>query len=236
MRQFYLLTLITTLLLLVSCENKKVITISFDAFGISPDTKEDASGAAVLLIEHLQGLPEDAEVTVTFPKGRYDFYEENAFTREYYISNHDQVNPKKVGFSLEGMKNITFDGQGSEFVFHGRMVPFALLNGENIELKNFAVDFELPALRQLEIKAIDVDKDELLAEMIVFSKKVAKAIEKVIPCNRIAVMVLGLEVPHAHIHLLPIQSEKDIYPSASKLKLTEGEFADIAAKIRSYVS
>ena len=89
---------------------------------------------------------------------------------------------------------------------------------------------------KLEVDYIYDIEDELLAEMIVFSKKVAKAIEKVIPCNRIAVMVLGLEVPHAHIHLLPIQSEKDIYPSASKLKLTEGEFADIATKIRSYVS
>lgn len=77
----------------------------------------------------------------------------------------------------------------------------------------------------------DID-DELLADMIVFSKKVAKAIEKAIPCKRIGVMVLGLEVPHAHIHLMPIQSERDMNLSNPKLKLTEEEFTETARKIR----
>lgn len=77
----------------------------------------------------------------------------------------------------------------------------------------------------------DLDED-LLAGMMVFSKKIAKAIEKVIPCNRIGVAVLGLEVPHAHIHLIPINSEADISFSRPKLKLTEVEFLEIADKIR----
>ncbi len=74
--------------------------------------------------------------------------------------------------------------------------------------------------------------DDLLAGMMVFSKKIAKAIEKVIPCNRIGVAVLGLEVPHAHIHLVPINSEADISFSRPKLKLSEAEFQEIATKIR----
>ncbi len=94
MRKFYLLILMVAVAF-VSCDNKSEITLSFDSFGVVPDTKENASGAAGLLIEHLKSLPDDAEVMVTFPKGRYDFYEEDAFTREYYISNHDQTNPKK---------------------------------------------------------------------------------------------------------------------------------------------
>ncbi len=77
----------------------------------------------------------------------------------------------------------------------------------------------------------DLD-DHFLAEMTVFSKKIAKAIEKVIPCARIGVAVLGLEVPHAHIHLIPINSEADISFSRPKLKLSEEEFQEIAAKIR----
>lgn len=80
----------------------------------------------------------------------------------------------------------------------------------------------------------DID-DELLADMIVFSKKVAKAIEKAIPCKRIGVMVLGLEVPHAHIHLMPIQSERDMNLSNPKLKLTEEEFTETARKIRDLI-
>ncbi len=74
-------------------------------------------------------------------------------------------------------------------------------------------------------------EDDLLAGMIVFSKKVAQAIEKVIPCKRIGVAVLGLEVPHAHIHLVPLNRESDISFSKPKLKLTEEELADIARKI-----
>ncbi len=60
-------------------------------------------------------------------------------------------------------------------------------------------------------------EDELLAGMTVFSKKVAHAIEKAIPCRRVGLMVIGLEVPHAHIHLIPIQKEGDMNLSNPKL-------------------
>ena len=74
-------------------------------------------------------------------------------------------------------------------------------------------------------------EDDLLAGMMVFSRKVARAIEKVVPCRRIGVAVLGLEVPHAHIHLIPINSEADISFSRPKLKLSEEEFRELAEKI-----
>ena len=77
----------------------------------------------------------------------------------------------------------------------------------------------------------DLD-DDLLAGMMVFSKKVARAIEKVVSCKRIGVAVLGLEVPHAHIHLSPINSEADISFSRPKLQLTDEQFREIARKIR----
>ena len=70
--------------------------------------------------------------------------------------------------------------------------------------------------------------DEDLAQMHVFAKTVAKAIEKVIPCKRIGVAVMGLEVPHAHIHLIPMQNEKDMLFSNPKLKLSDEEFKSIA--------
>ncbi len=77
----------------------------------------------------------------------------------------------------------------------------------------------------------DLD-DDLLAGMMVFSKRVARAIEKVVSCKRIGVAVLGLEVPHAHIHLIPINSEADISFSRLKLQLTDEEFRALAQKIR----
>ncbi len=74
--------------------------------------------------------------------------------------------------------------------------------------------------------------DELLAGLVVFAKKVALAIEQVVDCKRIGIAVLGLEVPHAHVHLVPINGIYDIDFSKPKLKLSEGEFNDLAEKIR----
>lgn len=76
----------------------------------------------------------------------------------------------------------------------------------------------------------DLD-DDLLGDMMIFSKRVAKAIQSVVPCNRVAVMVAGLEVPHAHIHLLPIQTEKDLLLSNPRVKLSEEEFKELAEAI-----
>ncbi len=74
---------------------------------------------------------------------------------------------------------------------------------------------------------------ELLGKMHIFSQKVAKAIEKTIECKRIAVVVLGLEVPHAHIHLIPMDSEKDVQFTNPKLQLSPQEFEEIAKNIQS---
>ncbi len=74
-------------------------------------------------------------------------------------------------------------------------------------------------------------EDDLLGGLIVFAKRVAKAIEKTIPCNRVGVAVIGLEVPHAHIHLAPINTMNDINFARPKLKLSQTEFADIAQRI-----
>jgi len=76
----------------------------------------------------------------------------------------------------------------------------------------------------------DLD-DAYLEGMIVFSKKIAAAIRSVIPCNRIGVAILGLEVPHAHIHLVPMDTMEDINFKKPKLKFSPEEFKDIAAKI-----
>ena len=76
----------------------------------------------------------------------------------------------------------------------------------------------------------DMDDDEI-AEYQVFAKKVALAVGKAFPCKKVAQVVLGLEVPHAHIHLIPMQSEQDVDFRREKLKLTEEEFKDIASKI-----
>ncbi|WP_300814827.1 HIT family protein [uncultured Bacteroides sp.] len=77
--------------------------------------------------------------------------------------------------------------------------------------------------------------DDDLAGMHVFAKKVALAIAKAFPCKKVGEAVLGLEVPHAHIHLIPMQSEKDMLFSNPKLKLSEEEFKAVAEAIRAHL-
>lgn len=77
----------------------------------------------------------------------------------------------------------------------------------------------------------DLEDDEL-AEMIVFAKRIAKKIQATTRCKKVATVVLGLEVPHAHIHLVPMNTEKDVDFSKEKLSLTPEEFAEIAASLQ----
>lgn len=75
-------------------------------------------------------------------------------------------------------------------------------------------------------------EDDLIKEFFAFSKKVALGIDRVIPCKRVGVAVLGLEVPHAHIHLIPLNTIFDIDFKQPKLKFTQQEFEEIAKSIR----
>lgn len=93
----------------------------------------------------------------------------------------------------------------------------------------------------LVIPKVEVDyiydlEDKTLADLHIFAKKVAKGIEKAIPCERIGVSVIGLEVPHAHIHLIPMQSMDDMNFSRMKLKPDKEEMVATAEKIREKIS
>lgn len=79
----------------------------------------------------------------------------------------------------------------------------------------------------------DLDDDELAA-MTIFAKRVAKAIQAAYPCRKVGVAVLGLEVAHAHIHLIPLQSERDMDFRRPKLQLPAEEMEEIARRIREH--
>lgn len=145
---------------IVACTNKGIMTVD-----VKPNTGENISAIVGELIAELEARQDTSHLTVIFPKGTYHFYEEGTFTKEYYISNHDQTNPKAVAFALENLKNVTIDGQGSEFIFHGRMVSFSILNSQNIMLKNFSIDFEIPAFRQLTILSVNKENGEVEVEI-----------------------------------------------------------------------
>jgi histidine triad (HIT) family protein len=109
------------------------------------------------------------------------------------------------------------------------------------ENEKFLAFLDIMPLRKghvLVIPKVEIDyifdlDDVLLGEMIIFSKQVAAKIKKVIPCKKIGVSVIGLEVPHAHIHLIPMNSVSDMDFSKPKMTLEAAELAQIATQIAS---
>lgn len=135
---------------------RKVYDVS--AFGARAGSGRNASVALRRAVERIADeCDADDSVVLRFPSGRYDFYEQGAAEREYYISNHDQVVSRRVGIALEGLCNLTVEGGGSEFVFHGRMLPLALVGCRNCRLRDFSIDFERPHIAQVRI----VENDSL---------------------------------------------------------------------------
>lgn len=131
---------------------EKKLTYNLAEYGLTPDSKENMSPLFVKALQKIQQeAPKGKQIVISLAKGRYDFYPEESSVREYFISNHDQDNPKKVGLPFENINNITFDGQGSELIFHGRMLPLSIINARNCTFKNFSIDFHKPQICQVQV-------------------------------------------------------------------------------------
>lgn len=85
---------------------------------------------------------------------------------------------------------------------------------------------------KMEVDYIFDIEDDLYQGLMLFAKKVAVGIKKAYPCDRVGVAVIGLEVPHAHVHLIPINAMNDMNFANPKLKLSQEELAEVAAKIK----
>ena len=143
------------ILLMSACSNEEIVKMR--DYGIVPDTKENLSPKMQEALVAIKQAYEGKKVTLLFEDGRYDFHATDAVQKEYYVSNHDQPNPKAVGLALEDWKGLTLDGAGADFIFHGRMLPLSLLRSENTVLKNFSIDFEAPHIAQVEIVKSDAE-------------------------------------------------------------------------------
>ena len=100
-----------------------------------------------------------------------------------------------------------------------------------LDINPLAVGHTLVVPKQEVDYFYDIDND-LLSEMIIFAKEIALKMKSVTQCKKVATVVLGLEVPHAHIHLIPMNSEADVDFRREKLKLTPEEFTEIASKLK----
>ncbi|MBJ7880603.1 right-handed parallel beta-helix repeat-containing protein [Gelidibacter salicanalis] len=143
---------------------KKTKVFKLESYGVLPDQRENSAPLLEAALKKIKSEMVTADsVVIQFKKGRYDFHTDGAVRREYYISNHDQDNPKIVGIELEGFKNITIDGNGSDLIFHGRMLPLALIENNNVKIKNLSIDFEKPHIAQ-----VKVVKNDTIAGSIIF--------------------------------------------------------------------
>ncbi len=114
--------------------------------------KKTVNDMVPAVFEALESCAEEA--VIKFLEGEYHFYPESAFEKYYYISNN-RHGLKRVAFPIIGKKNITIDGGGSRFIFHGEIVPFVVENSEHITLKNFSVDWDRPFYSEGIITAAD---------------------------------------------------------------------------------
>ncbi|MBR2319007.1 MAG: alpha-1,3-galactosidase B [Bacteroidaceae bacterium] len=151
--------------LLASCGNgEKVYNAS--EFGIVPNTGEDVTRAIGDAIAAIAAERGGKPATLLFESGEYDFYPDSAIVREYYVSNHDQDNPKLVAIPLEGLKNFRIagaddgkwsKGEGVRFMMNGRMLPIAMVDCENCGIENVQVDTRVPQITQVEVLENDIE-------------------------------------------------------------------------------
>jgi histidine triad (HIT) family protein len=124
-------------------------------------------------------------------------------------------------------------------IIHREIPAFVVAEDEKhiafLDISPLAIGHTLVIPKREEDYIFDLS-DQELSELMIFSKKIASAMMKSVSCKRIGLSVIGLEVPHAHVHLVPLNSMGDINFSNPKVKLSKEEFVAIAEKIKSNFS
>lgn len=147
--------LLVGLTLLAQAAFARRVVFRMEDYGVSPDALDCTVPLSKFLAEQKPQFSPDDNVVLKFRRGIYRFRPEDAVLKEYYVSNHDQLPLRKIIFDLSGWNNLTIDGGGSEFVFSGTVIPFALNYCHNVLLKGFSIDFEDPKMVPLTIVASD---------------------------------------------------------------------------------
>lgn len=140
------------------------VVLKGEQFGLVPGSN-DASEAMRRLLDAARG--QTAPVTVVLRKGTYHFHASEALEMSYYVSNHDQPEIRPVGVPLVDLRNVSMDGRGSVFVFHGKMSPLLIMDAERVTLANIAVDNDRPYYGEATI----TDNDDGSTEVTIDAKR-----------------------------------------------------------------
>ncbi|NJB83511.1 right-handed parallel beta-helix repeat-containing protein [Wenyingzhuangia aestuarii] len=150
--QLHFKNISSTLLLLMFCFISSFANTNPEtSYLFKTNIAEDATPA---VLQKVLSLDKTKANKLKFEKGTYHFYSDKGLEKFCYISNHDDV-MVRTAFPVFDFKNLTIDGQGSTFIFHGKMVPFLIDNSKNITVKNVSVDWEVPFHSETTIVAVD---------------------------------------------------------------------------------
>ncbi|SHE54734.1 right-handed parallel beta-helix repeat-containing protein [Pedobacter caeni] len=145
-----------SLLILVCTLSLQAQPIDVTRYGALPDSFSDATEGVKKAIEASKGQD---QTVLNFPKGRYDFWPDKATETAYYISNSSSetefpIKKQRVGLYLKGLKNVTIEGNGSEFVFHGKMITWVLDDCSQISIQNLSINYERPGMSEMTLKEV----------------------------------------------------------------------------------
>ena len=125
-------------------------TVSVADFGARPDAGVDAAPAVRAALEQCRKTQAD---TLIFPPGRYDFWPDRAEEKYLFITNNDE-GLRRIAFPLIGVENLTIDGGGATFVFHGNILPFVFDHSTNVSLENFSIDWARTFHNEVKVLAV----------------------------------------------------------------------------------
>ncbi len=146
-------SLLALLLCLASLSLAANRVIDMRDYGIVPGTATDMSGRMQRALEAIHRATGGRDVTLRFAPGVYHFHPDSSFRKEYYISNHDQPNPRHVAICLDRWQNLVIEAEGMEMICHGRMLPLALTHSSHTALRGLSIDFATPHIAQVVIEA-----------------------------------------------------------------------------------
>ena len=145
-------------------------TIQVSSFGVLPNSFADAVTGVQNAIARCK---QKKSSVLYFEKGRYDFWPDRAVKKSYFASNTSRENDvvdkiKTIGLFFESMQNLTIEGNGAVFIFHGKMTPWAFVNCENLHLQNLTLDFERPSMSEMTL--VNVSASQVVATVHADSK------------------------------------------------------------------
>lgn len=135
-------------------------TINVADYGIKPG--KDVTLEVYQLINSLKGKK---NITLFFPRGQYEFYPENAFEEYRAVTNHDN-SLKKIAFPIYGFENFTLDGNGSTFMFHGKICPITVESSKATTLKNLTIDWEKSFINELKVIKSNPEENSFVVEIV----------------------------------------------------------------------